>query len=196
MDIKNDFNKIISERLARVASSIFIDKSLAIMDESADNKESFLASADMIRKRIALFIDADLAGEVFDLLKQEIEHRELTAGTRRKHVRVTFYKRVNVTYNGTSHELYSGNLSEGGVYIKTTGPFPVGSEVKISLPLEAGSHIDLKGVVVNTKPDYGKYPPGMGIEFKELRENELRTLRDLVKGAAQGSLQSPEEKPR
>src|ERR1700690_1730007 len=101
MGIKDDFKKIISERLTKAASSIFIDKALAIMDESADNKESYLAAADMIRKRIVLFIDANLAGEVFDILKKEIEHRELTPGTRRKYIRVILFKRVLVTYSGT-----------------------------------------------------------------------------------------------
>jgi uncharacterized protein (TIGR02266 family) len=181
MGIKDDFKIIISERLAKAASSIFIDKALAIMDESADNKESYVAAADMIRKRIALFIDSDLAGEVFDVLNKEIEQKRLTPGTRRKHVRVTFFKIVHVTYGGTSHELQAGNLSEGGIYIETKEPFPFGSEVKISLPLEAGTNIQLNGVVVHTNRDYSKHPPGMGIKFKEDGENELRTLRKLIK---------------
>ena len=193
MLIKDNLKKITRERLASLASSIFIDKAVAIIDESAENKESYLAVADMIRKRIALFIDSDLAGEVFVLLKKDIENTELTPGTRRKHVRITFCERVHITYNGSSHELYTENLSEGGVYIKTKEPFPFGSEVKMSLPLESGSHISLNGVVVNSKRDFGKHPPGMGIKFKEVMENELRTLRNLVKGATPGSLHSREE---
>ncbi len=181
MSIKKDFKQIISERLANVASPIFIDRAFDIMDQSADNKESYLAAADMIRKRIALFIDEDMATEVFDILKKEIEHRELTLGARRKHVRVTFLKRVQVTYSGTSHELQARNLSEGGIFIEIKEPFPLGSEVKISLPLEAETNIQLDGFVVHTNLDYGKHPRGMGIKFKEVMENELRTLREVVK---------------
>ena len=184
MDIKADLKNIISEHLVKVASSFFIDKSLAIMDQSADNKESFLAAADRISKRIALFIDTDLAKKVFDLLSLEIENRELTPGTRRRHVRVTLCHRVYVTYNGTSHELYTGDISEGGVFIKTETPFPVGSKVEISLPMEAGSHIHLTGIVVSEKRPSGgisERPAGMGIEFHEVREVELTILRDFVK---------------
>jgi hypothetical protein len=138
MDIKADLKKIISDHLVNSASSFFIDKSLSIMDQSADNKESFMAAADRISKRIALFIDTDLAAKVFDILKMEIENRELTPGTRRKHVRFALCHRVYVTYNGTPFELYTGNISEGGLFIKTDEPFPGGSKVEISLPMEAG----------------------------------------------------------
>ena len=181
MSIKEDFKQIISERLANVASPIFIDRAFDIMDQSADNKESYLAAADIIRKRIALFIDEDLATEVLDILKKEIEHGNMTLGTRRKHVRVTFVRRVHVTSNETSCELQAVNLSEGGIFIEKKEPFPFGSEVKISLPLEAGTNIQLDGVVVHTNLDYGKHPRGMGKKFKEVMENELRKLRALVK---------------
>jgi hypothetical protein len=88
MDIKDDLKNIINKHLVDVASSFFIDKSLSIIDQSADNKESFLAAADRIRKRVALFINSDLASKVFDMLRLEIENRELTPGTRRKHVKL------------------------------------------------------------------------------------------------------------
>jgi uncharacterized protein (TIGR02266 family) len=194
MDVKSDLKNIISENLAKVGSSIFIGKSLSIIDESAENKESLLAAADRVSKRIALFIDTDLATTVFDVLRLEIENRELTSGTRRKHVRVTMCNKVYVTYNETASELYTVNISAGGMYIKTTEPFPVGSKVLISLPLKAGSHMHLKGIVVNIKRDIGKQPPGMGIEFREVSDDELKRLRDFVKRAvAQDILQSRDE---
>ncbi len=193
MGTKNDFKKIISERLAGVASSFFIDKCLAIMDESADSKESYLAVAEIIRKKIAIFIGVDTAGEVFAALKNEIEHSELKPGMKRQHPRVAFRRRVCITFNEASHELETENLSEGGVYIKTKEPFPFGSEVKISIPLEAGSNVYLNGVVANINRDHGKHPPGMGIKFREISIDELRTLRTLVKEAAQDSPQGREE---
>ena len=74
MDAKDGLKNIISNHLGEVASSFFIDKSLAILDESAHDKESIMAAADRITKRISLFIDADLAIKVFDMLKVEIEN--------------------------------------------------------------------------------------------------------------------------
>lgn len=187
MDVKGDLKKIISEQLVKAASSFFIDKSLAIVDQSADNKESFMAAAERISKRIALFVDTDLATKVFDILKEEIEGRELTPGKRRKHVRVALCRRVYVTCNGTPYELYTGDISEGGVYIKTKEPFPVGSKVEISLHMGAVSHIQLRGIVVSAKlpsPDMSGNPAGMGVEFKEVRDDERKILRDFVKRAS------------
>ena len=184
MDVKVDLKNIISEQLVDVASSFFIDKSLSIMDQSAENKESFLYAADRISKRIALFIDTDLARKVFEILSLEIENRELTPGTRRKHVRVALCHRVYVTYNGEPYELYTGNISEGGVYIKAEKPFPAGSKVEISLPLEGGSHIHLRGIVVSVKDSSGEISAGMGIEFREVRDDERKRLRCFVKNAS------------
>ena len=183
MDIKDDLKNIISEHLVNVASSFFIDRSLSIIDQSADNKESFLAAADRLRKRIALFINADLATKVFDILRLEIENRDLTPGIKRKYLRVTFRNRVYVTHNETPHELYTENVSEGGMFIKTKEPFPVGSEMAISFPLDAGSHIRLKGIVRSVQlssDSVSGRQSGMGIEFKEVREAELKILRDFV----------------
>jgi len=184
MDIKSDLKNIINENLAEAASSIFIGKSLAIIDESAENKESLLVAADRVSKRIALFIDTDKAVKVFEILRVEIENRELTSGTRRKHVRVAMCNKVFVTHNGTASELYTVNVSAGGMYIKTKEPFPVGSKVVIAFPLEKGSLIHLKGIVVNIQSRIGKQPPGMGIEFKEVSEDEQKKLRDFLKKAA------------
>ena len=181
MDVKSDLKKIISENLAEAASTIFIDKSLSIIDESAESKESLLVAAEKVNKRIALFIDTNLAKKVFDILRLEIENRELTPGTRRKHVRVVLRNKVYVTHNGAASELYTENISAGGMCIATKEPFPAGSKVVISLPLKAGSHMHLKGVVVNTKYDTGRHPTGMGIEFQGVRDDEQKMLRDFVK---------------
>ena len=181
MDIKSDLKNIISENLAKTASSIFINKSMSIIDESAETKESLLAAADRVSKRIALFIDTDMAIKIFDILRLEIENRELQPGVRRKHVRVAICNKVYVTCNGIASELYTVNVSAGGMYIKTKEPFPVGSKVVISLPIKAGSHMHLKGVVANIQCDIGTQPPGMGIEFKEVGDDERKMLRDFVK---------------
>lgn len=181
MNLKSDLKNIISKNLSELASSIFMDKSLSIIDESAESKESLLVAADKVSKRIALFIDADLSKKVFDILKQEIDNREFTHGIRRKHVRVAVNKKIYVTFNGTASELNTVNISAGGMYIETKIPFPVGSKAVISLPLKTGSHLRLKGVVANVGSAIGKLPPGMGIEFKEVRDDERKILIDFLK---------------
>ena len=188
MSIKDGLKSIITERLGVVASSFFIEKALAILDESADTKESFLCAADTISKRIALFIDTALAREILDILRIEIENRGLTPGTRRKHVRVNFCTRVHVTHNGTTSELFTENLSLGGICLKATEPFALGSKVELSLPLERGNHLHLKGVVVNARSGTTKNQPGMGIEFNEVGAYERKIISNLLKKAAADDL--------
>jgi uncharacterized protein (TIGR02266 family) len=91
---------------------------------------------------------------------------------------------VYVTHNGTPHELYTGNISEGGVYIKTEEPYPAGSQVEISMPMEAGSHIHLRGIVRSANHPSGRssgHPAGMGIEFKDVRDEERKILKAFLK---------------
>ena len=184
MSVKEGLKGIISERLRGVASSIFIERVLTVLDESADTKESFLSAADTISKRISLFIDTGLAKEIFDILRIEIENGALTPGARRKHLRVNFCTRVNVTHNGTTADFFTANLSVGGMYLKTTEAFAVGSKVELSLPLEGGNHITLHGVVVNARSSTGKHQPGMGIKFSEVGDYQRKLISALLKKAA------------
>jgi len=191
MNVKADLKQIIRQYLGSDVSALFLEKSLAIMDESAHNKESFLAAADRISKRIALFINTDLAAKVFDILKIEIENRELTPGTKRKHVRVALQIKISVTYNVMIYKLYTGDLSLGGMFIKTAEPFPANAEVKISFPLEKESRIHLKGVVVYSKSpssDITKRQIGMGIKFTEVGDAERKILMSLLRMSGEQSL--------
>jgi len=184
--VKDDLKNIIQKHIGEAVSSFFLEKSLAIINESADNKESFIAAADRISKRIALFIDKGLAQRVFESLNVEIEKNTLFQGTKRRYTRVTFCKKVRIKYDGAHYELESENLSEGGMYIRTKEPFPAGSELAITLSLGVGSRIYLRGVVVyETSPlgDSLKLPPGMAIEFKEIGDKETEILRGYIRRA-------------
>jgi Tfp pilus assembly protein PilZ len=186
MTVKETLKKMIIKNLGDCASTFFIDKSLAIMDESADTKESFLAASDRISKRVALFIDPDLAVKLYDVLKVEIENVSAPSGTRRRHVRVAFRSKVFAAYNGFHYEFHSENLSEGGIFIRSDDPFPVGSEIVINLPLRPGADISIPGTVKSCKyrDDSLKHPPGMGIEFHKLSDEKLNILKSLVRKAA------------
>lgn len=184
MSIKDGLKDIITERLRDVASSMFLARALAILDESADNKESLLCAAETISKRIDLFIDSALAKKLLDVLRIEIENRGLTPGTRRKHERVNFSTKVHVTHNGIASELFSANLSLGGICLRTPEPFAVGSKVELSLPLEGGKHVRLKGIVIHAKSGIAKHHPGMGIEFIEVGDYERKAISNLMKNAS------------
>jgi hypothetical protein len=184
--VKDNLKNIIQKHIGEAVSSFFLEKSLTIINESADDKESFIAAANRISKRIALFIDKGLAQTLFESLKVEIEKNTLLQGTKRRFPRVTFCKKVRVKYDGAHYELDSENLSERGMYIRTKEPFPAGSEVEITLSLEVGSQIYLKGVVVYKTVSLGdslKLPSGMAIEFKEIGDKETEMLRGYIRRA-------------
>ena len=185
MPPKDDIKKIVSDALGGAASSIFINNILAVIDESADSRESLVAASDRIRNRVALFIDENLASKLFALLNAEIGKMALIPGTRRKHVRVGFRKKVKLTYIGRVYELNTTNISEGGMNVETKESLPVGSKVEISLPVKGGSAIVINGVVVNTKSSGGPQPGGMGIQFKGVSELILTILKSIIRASEQ-----------
>ena len=183
MAIRDDLKNIIRTHISGVASSLFLNKALSIIDESAGNKESFTSAAERISKRTALFVDADLAGRLWEDLKARIDESASPQGRRRRYRRFPLYRRVRVTCNGKSRELYSEDISLGGMYIKTREPLPEGSEVAITLPLEEGTQIHLNGVVVYTTSEFQnsmKKPPGMAIEFSTRNNAGIETLRSYL----------------
>jgi CheY-like chemotaxis protein len=104
-------------------------------------------------------------------------------GKNRKHLRVSFIRKVIVTYKRVLYELYAETLSEGGIYVRGLKPFPIGSEVAVTVPLKKGKSIRLKGRVIYTKGLFGgvfKIPPGMAIEFKGVTQKNAKVLRDYV----------------
>ena len=98
---------------------------------------------------------------------------------RRKHCRVSVNKEVIVIYNGKSYMLITETLSEGGVYLKNKNPFPLGSEVEVTLPfLDKGSFC-LQGTVVyikNPLENASDVLSGMGIQFKGYSDDEAKML--------------------
>lgn len=181
--IKDDLKNILRELLRTVASDIFLDKSLAIIEESADNRESLIAAADKIKKRIALFIDVPMAAKVFESLKAGIEKSIVAPGVERVYERVNVPAKVRITFNGTSAELSIQTISLGGMYIRTDNPFPMGARVEIMLFMETGRPIHLRGVVIYIKDSLSiasKYPSGMAVNFRDLTDDELNALRDYL----------------
>jgi CheY-like chemotaxis protein len=103
---------------------------------------------------------------------------------KRKHLRVSFNKKVTVVLSGVQHELYTETLSEKGIFIRKKDPFPIGSKVEVVLPLGDGESMNLKGEVIYVKGLFGdvmNVPPGMGIEFRKISKSKSKTLRNFIK---------------
>lgn len=103
----------------------------------------------------------------------------------RKNIRASYYGLTSVSYKGKVHELSSETLSEGGIYLATGDPLPVGSEVTVTIPMDMMNKISVQGKViyVNTiSSEEIEFPSGMAIEFIEKDADKFLVISDFVKG--------------
>jgi len=66
---------------------------------------------------------------------------------------------------------YSGNISGGGIFIRTQEPLPLNHEVRIRFTLPGVTHqFDCRGIVVwaNPLPKQSFLPTGMGVKFVDM----------------------------
>lgn len=78
---------------------------------------------------------------------------------------------------------YAENISQGGLFIRTSLPLPVGERVRLRLTLPDGdAPFALDGVVkwVSTLRDRDERPAGMGIEFVDFNDEVKGKLSALV----------------
>jgi len=119
------------------------------------------------------------ARELHDAIQNCFSFRN---GCGRKHLRVAFDKRVSLSHEGQNFNLFSENLSGGGIYLRTNVPLPVGAKVDIVLPLD-GTALKLCGSVIYTRELFNgsfELPPGMAIEFKGLTRTDHRILNQYM----------------
>lgn len=120
-------------------------------------------------------------------------------GKPRKHIRASLNEKVTLSCNGDFHEFYTENLSEKGVYLRGKSPLPVGTEVKIELPVKEAGKIYLNGTVIYNKSlSTGhpfKIPIGMAVEFKDTSSDDSQMLRQYVTDIIAGDLLKSQEEP-
>jgi len=111
-----------------------------------------------------------------------VPHEGQEAG-RRTHSRYRVELGVSL---GSAHNFYQGlaeNLSEGGVFIATHTPRPVGEllEFTITLPDESGA-ITGTGQVrwVREYHEDSDAAPGMGLRFVAISESDLRRIQQFL----------------
>jgi uncharacterized protein (TIGR02266 family) len=112
-------------------------------------------------------------------------------GWTRKHVRAAVNTKVTVTVNGTTRTLHAETISAGGIYVRTNKPFPAGTDLELTVPLEGDRTLTLAGTVVYIKGLYGdvfKVPPGMAVEFRELTEETVSELNSYAKRLLAGDI--------
>jgi CheY-like chemotaxis protein len=155
-----------------------------------------MVSGDSSRQMIQKCKELGCAGYLTKPVRADALHSALKCAVspgyaRRHHLRAPVNKKVIVKHEGTEYELYAETLSEGGIYIRKKDPFPVGSDVEVTLPIEDGGSVSLEGDVVHVKGFFGgefKILPGMGIRFKEIPGNKIEVLRNYIEKLIAGDI--------
>lgn len=121
-----------------------------------------------------------------DIIKQCLTR---SGRRRRRHLRTQFDGKVAVRHGRKTQELQAVTLSEGGIFLKTKEPLPVGSEVKVELTVEGGKSILLDGDVIYhmEMANESATPPGMAVKFKWMRKKDSERLSAFVTGLITGS---------
>lgn len=77
---------------------------------------------------------------------------------------------------------FTGDISEGGVFVVSYVPLPVGTKVSLDLSLPGGFEIHATGTVrwVRAQRDDEGQRPGMGVRFDDLSEQDRELIREFI----------------
>jgi uncharacterized protein (TIGR02266 family) len=98
---------------------------------------------------------------------------------RRKHQRTPMASLVRLRFNTFDDFLaeYSVDLSEGGLFIRSDAPHPVGAAVDFQFTFRNGQMVEGTGKVVRVrKPGPGVAEPGMAISFTRIDSKSAGVL--------------------
>jgi len=104
------------------------------------------------------------------------------AGDRRRAERAELIVRVDYSTIDEIFSEFTRDINEGGLFIETENPRPIGTEVSMlfNLPGSADS-IRTVGTVVRTTAGDETSPPGMGIEFDDLSREASSLIDEIVR---------------
>jgi len=89
------------------------------------------------------------------------------------------------TSGGKTTESRAGGIGGGGLFIESTSPLAVGTEIglEFALPDRPSEWLKARGIIawVCPKPDHYTFSPGMGVRFLEIGHDARARVLDLVK---------------
>ncbi|MCH2184614.1 TIGR02266 family protein [Myxococcota bacterium] len=101
---------------------------------------------------------------------------------RRKAERIQLVVRVEYSTIDDFFSEFSRDINQGGLFIETSRPLSLGSEVMMRFNLPGGDDvIETVGHVVRISHGDGQEPPGMGLEFEKLRNDDRIRIDRLVR---------------
>jgi len=130
-------------------------------------------------------------------LHQALQRCNLYKEGRRRYLRTSFTKPVELTCRGEQFQLTSVTLSERGIMVRMPNPLPRGSEVTVRFPLSQGEELSFAGQVIyvrGTSSPVGP-PPGVAIKFDRLTIKDTEQLHTLVKQLLIGDILEKQDEP-
>ncbi len=104
----------------------------------------------------------------------------------RKHVRVPSGLRCWCEGENVTFYARVGNLSEGGLFIRTNTPLPTGSRALLRLNRSGEGEVQVMATVVWASDVLDQRPAGMGLRFESLDSVTLERLRRIISLEKQG----------
>jgi len=104
--------------------------------------------------------------------------------TSRKHPRGQKVLALSYEDHNGFMEAYTGNIGQGGLFIKTKSPLETGEEFLIKLKLPGISDplkIECKVIWTRKRGENAKQPPGMGVKFGKLDPDDHTVLTQYLK---------------
>ena len=95
---------------------------------------------------------------------------------RRRHIRKSFVTVVDFASEDRAYREFIQDISEGGVYIQSSGSFSVGQEVLLTFPFpELHKFIKIAGRIVRATEE------GIGVQFKTEGPLDQLSIRSILK---------------
>ena len=79
------------------------------------------------------------------------------------------------------------NISEMGIFVRTSDPLPIGTTLRLTFSPPGGEGFELDGTVAwvnRVKPEGENINPGMGIRFIDLQPEERERLVEVIRTIA------------
>jgi type IV pilus assembly protein PilZ len=101
---------------------------------------------------------------------------------RRQSPRSEFVVRVNYRTVDSLFSEFASNINEGGIFVETDTPQPVGTKVELEFKLPgADQPVELAGLVVRMDQGESDEPCGMGIEFEKLSTEVRQQINEIIR---------------
>jgi type IV pilus assembly protein PilZ len=159
--MENNDQKLGIDQVKTLIFKIFVHMSEA--DRQVLNSQIIAKLSGIDHKKILSVLISQMSESTTrDLLRQLREWQKSTISETREHPRKPSFIPVECSSQGTSFTDFIQDISNGGVFIQTTGNFYIGQHIKLTFSLpKTEEEINISGEVVRLDSE------GIGVRFNE-----------------------------